>query len=98
MYTALTLEKLLKAELRRGEVELGLVSRDNYIVFQPMLPEVISGSIGIAGHHHADPPALPAHQPLHARRSRSIDLERTARGSRGRASARSSSTSSTTTS
>jgi NADH dehydrogenase len=46
-YTALTLEKLLKAELRRGEVELGLVSRDNYIVFQPMLPEVISGSIGI---------------------------------------------------
>ena len=47
VYTALTLEKLLKAELDRGEVELGLVSRDNYIVFQPMLPEVISGSIGI---------------------------------------------------
>ena len=47
VYTALTLEKLLKAELGRGEVELGLVSRDNYIVFQPMLPEVISGSIGI---------------------------------------------------
>ena len=47
VYTALTLEKLLKTELRRGEVELGLVSRENYIVFQPMLPEVISGSIGI---------------------------------------------------
>jgi NADH dehydrogenase len=47
VYTALTLEKLLKAELRRGEVELSLVSRENYIVFQPMLPEVISGSIGI---------------------------------------------------
>lgn len=47
VYTALTLEKLLKAELDRGEVELGLVNRDNYIVFQPMLPEVISGSIGI---------------------------------------------------
>jgi NADH dehydrogenase len=47
VYAALTLEKLLKAELDRGEVELGLVSRDNYIVFQPMLPEVISGSIGI---------------------------------------------------
>jgi hypothetical protein len=47
VYTALTLEKLLKAELGRGEVELGLVSRDNYMVFQPMLPEVISGSIGI---------------------------------------------------
>jgi NADH dehydrogenase len=47
VYTALTLEKLLKQELRRGEVEIGLVSRDNYIVFQPMLPEVISGSIGL---------------------------------------------------
>jgi NADH dehydrogenase len=47
VYTALTLEKLLKREVARGEVELGLVSRENYIVFQPMLPEVISGSIGI---------------------------------------------------
>jgi NADH dehydrogenase len=47
VYTALTLEKLLKAEIRRGEVELGLVSRENYLVFQPMLPEVISGSIGV---------------------------------------------------
>jgi NADH:ubiquinone reductase (H+-translocating) len=47
VYTALTLERLLRAEIRRGEVELGLVSRENYIVFQPMLPEVISGSIGV---------------------------------------------------
>lgn len=47
VYTALTLEKLLKREIRRGEVEVGLVSRENYMVFQPMLPEVISGSIGI---------------------------------------------------
>jgi NADH dehydrogenase len=47
VYTALTLEKLLGDEIRRGEVELGLVSRENYIVFQPMLPEVISGSIGV---------------------------------------------------
>ena len=47
VYTALTLEKLLAAEIRRGAVELGLVSRENYIVFQPMLPEVISGSIGV---------------------------------------------------
>jgi NADH dehydrogenase len=47
VYTALTLEKLLSSEIRRGEVELGLVSRENYIVFQPMLPEVISGSIGV---------------------------------------------------
>src|SRR5437867_4508129 len=47
VYTALTLEKLLKHEIRDRRVELGLISRDNYIVFQPMLPEVISGSIGI---------------------------------------------------
>ena len=47
VHTALTLEKRLKAEIERGEVELGLVNRDNYMVFQPMLPEVISGSIGL---------------------------------------------------
>src|SRR5215471_10195978 len=47
VYTALNLERRLKRELDRGEVELGLVNRDNYFVFQPMLPEVISGSIGI---------------------------------------------------
>lgn len=47
VYTARTLEKLLKRELRRGEIEIGLVSRDNYLTFQPMLPEVVSGSIGI---------------------------------------------------
>src|SRR5881398_2612018 len=47
VYAAQTLEKLLGREIRRGEVELGLVSRENYLVFQPMLPEVISGSIGI---------------------------------------------------
>src|SRR5262249_20090981 len=45
VYTAIALEKLLAAQLARGEVELALVNRDNYIVFQPMLPEVISGSI-----------------------------------------------------
>jgi NADH dehydrogenase len=44
VYTALALEKLLKGA---GDVELGLVNRDNYLVFQPMLPEVISGSIGL---------------------------------------------------
>src|SRR5713101_8277528 len=44
VYTAMTLEKLLK---RDPNVEVGLVSKENYLVFQPMLPEVISGSIGI---------------------------------------------------
>jgi len=47
VYTALTLERLLRRDLRRGTVEIALVNRENYIVFQPMLPEVISGSIGL---------------------------------------------------
>ena len=47
VYTARELEKRLGRELDRGLIELSLVSRDNYMVFQPMLPEVISGSIGI---------------------------------------------------
>jgi len=44
VYTAMTLEKLLKKD---PNVEVGLISKENYLVFQPMLPEVISGSIGI---------------------------------------------------
>jgi NADH dehydrogenase len=44
VYTALTLEKLLGGD---PSVEIALISKDNYLVFQPMLPEVISGSIGI---------------------------------------------------
>ncbi len=47
VHTALHLERLLARELRTGRVEIGLVSRENYMVFQPMLPEVISGSIGL---------------------------------------------------
>src|ERR1700739_5162151 len=44
VYTAITLEKLLKGD---PNVEVGVISKENYLVFQPMLPEVISGSIGI---------------------------------------------------
>ena len=44
VYTAIALEKLLK---RDSNVEVGLISKENYLVFQPMLPEVISGSIGL---------------------------------------------------
>ena len=47
VYTAINLERLLRRELREGRVEIGLVNRENYTVFQPMLPEVISGSIGL---------------------------------------------------
>lgn len=44
VYTAMALEKLLKKD---AGVEIALVNKENYLVFQPMLPEVISGSIGI---------------------------------------------------
>jgi NADH dehydrogenase len=44
VYTAMELERRLGHD---PSVEIGLVSRENYLVFQPMLPEVISGSIGI---------------------------------------------------
>jgi NADH dehydrogenase len=47
VYTAMALEWLLRHDLRRGAVEIALINRENYIVFQPMLPEVISGSIGL---------------------------------------------------
>jgi len=43
VYTAQTLERLLRPE----EANITLVNRENYWVYQPMLPEVISGSIGL---------------------------------------------------
>lgn len=44
VYVAVHLGKLLsKKELE--EIEIVLVNRENYIVFQPLLPEVISGSV-----------------------------------------------------
>ena len=43
MYTAKYLERMLKPQ----EAEISLVNQENYSVYQPMLPEVISGSIGL---------------------------------------------------
>ena len=43
VYTARYLEKLLRSE----EASITLINRENYWVYQPMLPEVISGSIGL---------------------------------------------------
>jgi NADH dehydrogenase len=43
VYTARALEKLLRPE----EANITLVNRENYWVYQPMLSEVISGSIGL---------------------------------------------------
>jgi NADH dehydrogenase len=44
VYTAVFLEKLMTAA-ERETTEVVIVSRDNYMVFQPLLPEVISGSV-----------------------------------------------------
>ncbi|MGH2568461.1 MAG: NAD(P)/FAD-dependent oxidoreductase, partial [Bacteroidota bacterium] len=44
VYTAMQLEAHLGS---RDDIEIVLVNRENYFVFQPMLPEIISGSIGI---------------------------------------------------
>ncbi len=44
VYTAVYLEKLMTAT-ERQTTDIVIVSRDNYIVFQPLLPEVISGSV-----------------------------------------------------
>jgi NADH dehydrogenase len=44
VYTAMYLEKGLRRE-ERDRVEITLVSLENYMVFQPLLPEVISGTI-----------------------------------------------------
>ncbi|HEY3132843.1 MAG TPA: FAD-dependent oxidoreductase [Acidobacteriota bacterium] len=43
VYTSMNLEK----QLRPDEAEIFLVNRENYFVYQPMLPEVICGSIGL---------------------------------------------------
>src|ERR1700674_1442240 len=43
VYTARCLERILRPD----EAEISLINRENYWVYQPMLPEVISGSIGL---------------------------------------------------
>ncbi|MCX5132277.1 MULTISPECIES: NAD(P)/FAD-dependent oxidoreductase [unclassified Streptomyces] len=45
MYTALRLQRKLKAELKRGDVEIVIVSPDPYMTYQPFLPEAAAGSI-----------------------------------------------------
>ncbi|MFG2887780.1 NAD(P)/FAD-dependent oxidoreductase [Streptomyces sp. NPDC048297] len=45
MYTALRLQRKLKQELRRGEVDITVVTPDPYMTYQPFLPEAAAGSI-----------------------------------------------------
>ena len=44
IFTARRLQQLLGG---KSDYEIVLVSKENYFVFQPMLPEVISGTIGL---------------------------------------------------
>jgi NADH dehydrogenase len=71
VYTAMALEKALAG---KDDFEILLVNRENYFVFQPMLPEVISGSIGITD--VVSPiRRLATRTELHVRDVEAIDLE-----------------------
>ena len=71
VYAALALEKALGA---RDDYEIVLVSKENYFVFQPMLPEVISGSIGLTDVVSPLRRLLPRTQ-IHVRDVESVDLD-----------------------
>ncbi|WP_149827651.1 NAD(P)/FAD-dependent oxidoreductase [Streptomyces tailanensis] len=45
LYTALRLQKQLKQQLTRGDIEIVIVSPDPYMTYQPFLPEAAAGSI-----------------------------------------------------
>lgn len=71
VYTAMHLERELAG---RDDVELVLVNQENYFVFQPMLPEVVSGNIGILDTVSPIPRLLPQTQ-LYIREVEAVDLE-----------------------
>ena len=70
VYTAQYLEKALGG---RDDFEITLVNRENYFVFQPMLPEVISGSIGLLDTVSPIRRLLPRTS-LHVRQIEAVDL------------------------
>lgn len=71
VYTAKYLDKLLGSD---PNVEISLVSQENYFVFQPMLAEVVSGNIGLLDAVSPIHRLLP-HCRLYIRDIESIDLE-----------------------
>src|SRR5580700_11172387 len=74
VYTAVYLERLMTRQ-ERADLEVVIVSRDNYVVFQPLLPEVISGSVEL---NHVISPIrrLAKGARLHSREVLSIDIEK----------------------
>jgi NADH dehydrogenase len=72
VYTAMALDRLIG---RNDNIEVVLLNRENYFVFQPMLPEVISGSIGLT--HTVIPiRKLCPRVTLYSREAESIDLDK----------------------
>lgn len=71
VYTTMHLERLRRG---RNDFDIALVNSENYFVFQPMLPEVISGSIGILDTVSPLRRLLPQTQ-LYIRDVVSVDLE-----------------------
>jgi NADH:ubiquinone reductase (H+-translocating) len=72
IYAAMELEKAVG---RGEEIDIVLVNKENYFVFQPMLPEVISGAIGMLDVVSPIRRLLPRTE-LHVRDVESIDLDR----------------------
>jgi NADH dehydrogenase len=71
IYTAMELEKLMDG---RDDFEIVLINKENYFVFQPMLPEVISGTIGMLDVVSPIRRLLPRTD-LHVREVEAIDIE-----------------------
>jgi NADH dehydrogenase len=71
VYTAMHLERLLGRDSR---VEIALVNRENYFVFQPLLAEVVSGNIGLLDTVSPVSRLIPRCR-LYVRQVESVDLE-----------------------
>jgi NADH dehydrogenase len=72
IYVAMALEKAVRGG---EEIEIVLINKENYFVFQPMLPEVISGTIGILDVVSPIRRLLPRTD-LHVRDVEEVDLEK----------------------
>jgi NADH:quinone reductase (non-electrogenic) len=72
VYVAQRLEQLFGG---KGDYRIVLVSKENYFVFQPMLPEVISGSIGLTDLVSPLRRLLPLTE-VHVREVESVDVDR----------------------
>jgi NADH dehydrogenase len=72
VYTAKALESLIGG---RDDIEVSLVNRENYFVFQPMLPEIISGQIGLTDMVSPLAHLLPRTN-IHVREVEKIDFEK----------------------